>query len=117
MRLESGVVLKNPVIAYQTFGQLSQDRDNVIWIFHALTANSNPMEWWPGLVGEGCLFNPEKHYIICANMLGSCYGSTGAADTNPDTGVKYGIDFPEITVGDIVSTLQQLQHHLGIKQI
>ncbi len=117
LRLESGNLLENVTIAYQTFGQLSPEKDNVIWVFHALTANSNPLEWWPGLVGQDCLFNPDDHFIICANMLGSCYGSTGATDINPETGKKFGTDFPDIAIGDIVTTLQELKKHLGISTI
>ncbi|MEJ2004291.1 MAG: alpha/beta fold hydrolase, partial [Cyclobacteriaceae bacterium] len=116
-RLESGVNLEKAVIAFQTFGRLSKERDNVIWIFHALTANSNPLEWWPGLVGKEKLFDPEKHFIVCAKMLGSCYGSTGAADINPETGRKYGPDCPEVTIRDIVTSLQVLKNHLGISRI
>jgi len=117
LRLESGTSLTNVTIAYQTFGKLSDEKDNVVWVFHALTANSNPTEWWPGLVGPGLLFNPEEHFIVCANMLGSCYGSTGAADTNPETGKKYGPDFPDISISDIISALQELKNYLGISTI
>ena len=114
LRLGSGAVLDDVTIAYQTFGRLNPEGDNAIWVFHALTANSNPLEWWPGLFGTGCLFNPEEHFIICANMPGSCYGSTGAAAINPSTGRKFGKDFPVITIGDIVTGLQELRKRLGI---
>jgi len=117
LRLESGAILNDVTIAFQTFGMLSEAKDNVIWVFHALTANSNPFEWWPGLVGNEALFNPKDHFIICANMLGSCYGSTGASSVDAKTGEKYGASFPDISISDIVTTLQQLRNHLGISKI
>ncbi|MCA6079046.1 homoserine O-acetyltransferase family protein [Fulvivirga sedimenti] len=116
-RLEGGDLLPEVTIAYHTFGTLAPSGDNVIWVFHALTANSNPVEWWPGLVGEGFLFDPATHFIVCANILGSCYGTTGPASVNPATGERYGMDFPEITIGDIVGLHQELKHHLGIEKI
>ena len=70
-QLESGRKLSNLKIAYTTLGKLNSAKDNVIWITHALTANANPEEWWNGLVGKGKFFNPEKHFIVCANVLGS----------------------------------------------
>ena len=87
--LESGSVLKTPTVAYNTYGTLNESKDNVVWIFHALTAASNVDEWWEGLVGKGKLFNPGDHYIVCANILGSCYGTTGPNSINPDTGKLY----------------------------
>ncbi len=116
-QLEGGDVLTDVTIAYHTFGELSPAKDNVIWVFHALTANSNPLEWWPGLVGEGFLFNPREHFIVCANMLGSCYGTTGPDSINPVTGGRYGADFPVVTIGDIVGLHQELKSHLGIEKI
>ena len=73
--LESGKVFPKYHLAYTTYGKLNAQKDNVVWIFHALTANSDPAEWWPGLVGDGKLFDPVKHFIVCVNMPGSCYGS------------------------------------------
>jgi homoserine O-acetyltransferase len=66
-RLESGVTLPGYHLAYTTHGKLNAAKDNVVWIFHALTANSNPLEWWPGLVGEGKFFDPSRYFIICVN--------------------------------------------------
>ena len=117
LELEGGYTFSKAHVAFQTFGRLSRNKDNVVWVFHALTANSNPLEWWPGLVGENCLINPEEHFIVCANMIGSCYGSLGPAEINPETGEKYGASFPEVTIGDIVTSLQMLKEHLGIEKI
>lgn len=116
-RLESGGTLPELEIAYHTYGRLNERRDNVVWICHALTANSDAAEWWPGLVGEGKLFDPAEFFIVCANMPGSCYGSTGPRSVNPLTGGPYGPDFPLVTIRDMARALQLLQAHLGINRI
>ena len=115
--LECGETLKNPTIAYHTYGQLNDKKDNVVWIFHALTAASNVDEWWEGLVGDGKLFNPSDHFIVCANMLGSCYGSTGPDSINPDTNKPYFHSFPDVTIRDIIHSLIELRKYLGIDKI
>lgn len=115
--LELGGHLTNPTVAYTTYGELNAKKDNVIWIFHALTAASNVAEWWPGLVGSGKLFDPSKDFIVCANILGGCYGSTGPNSINPDTGKPYYYDFPDITIRDIVKSQIELRKHLGIEKI
>lgn len=115
--LECGDTLSEIEIAYTTSGTINAKHDNIIWIFHALTANADPEEWWPEMVGNGKMFDPEKYFIVCANMLGSCYGTTGAADVNPDTGKAYALDFPNVTVRDMVQAHQILRKHLGIKKI
>lgn len=115
--LESGDVLPSLQIGYNTFGRLNQRKDNVVWVCHALTANSNPVDWWPGFVGPGCTINPEKHFIVCANMLGSCYGSTGPASPLPERRIPYYHDFPPVTIRDLVRAHTLLRQHLGIEQI
>ena len=115
--LELGAVLPDLTIGYHTHGRLNASKDNVIWICHALTANSDPMEWWPGLVGPGKLFDPDHHFIVCANMLGSCYGTTGPLSVNPGTGTAWYRDFPEITIRDMAAAHELLRHHLGIPSI
>ena len=114
--LENGTVLPGYHLAYTTFGTLNEKRDNVVWIFHALTANSNPEEWWPGFVGKGCFFSPEKYFIVCVNMPGSCYGSIGPLDTN-SAGEKYYHHFPKFTVRDMVHSYQHLREYLNIEKI
>ncbi len=116
-QLESGDTLPDLTITYHTFGTPNEDKSNVIWVCHALTANSNPVDWWPGLIGEGKLLDPEKYFIVCANMLGSCYGTTGPTHLNPATGEKYGLDFPLVTVKDMVAVHQLLCKHLEIDRI
>lgn len=115
--LESGRTLSGLKIAYTTLGKLNAQKNNVIWITHALTANANPEEWWNGLIGKGKFYNPEKYFIVCANVLGSCYGSTGPLSENPDTGNPYHHNYPDITIRDIVKGLDLLRAHLGIDKI
>jgi len=115
--LESGGYLPELRVAYQTFGQLNADSSNVVWVFHALTANSNPLEWWNGLIGSEDLINTKEHFIICANIIGSCYGSTGPLDFNPETGERYLNEFPLLTIRDMVRAHQLLHSHLGINKI
>lgn len=115
--LELGGQLKNPTVAYTTLGKMSPNKDNVVWVFHALTAASNAEDWWDGLIGDGKLFNPEKQFIVCANILGSCYGTTGPNSINPETGKMYLHDFPEITIRDTVNAFIELRNHLGIDRI
>lgn len=116
-QLESGKTLPELRIAYETFGQLNAEKNNVVWVFHALTANSNPLDWWAGLIGHGDLINPEEHFIICANIIGSCYGSTGPQDIDPTTGDRYLNAFPLLTIRDMVHAHQLLHSHLGITEI
>lgn len=114
--LEGGETLPELKIHYTTYGRPATDHSNVVWICHALTANSDPVEWWPGLVGKDHLINADDYYIVCANILGSCYGTTGPADDNPE-GRKYGNDFPDITIRDMVKAHKLLRQHLGINKI
>jgi homoserine O-acetyltransferase len=115
--LESGYKLSKYHLAYTTYGKMNAARDNVVWIFHALTANSSPHEWWDGLVGEGKLFDPRKYFIVCVNTPGSCYGSLGPLNVNPATGENYFHDFPFFTTRDLIRSYQPLRHYLGVKRI
>lgn len=115
--LESGVTLPGYHLAYTTHGKLNADKTNVVWIFHALTANSNPVEWWPGLVGDGKFFDPAKHFLICVNKPGSPYGSISPLSTNPQTNQPYYHDFPLFTIRDMIRTYQHLKNYLGVKKI
>ena len=107
LQLESGDSLENVTIGYHTFGQLNKEKSNVIWVFHALTGNSDPMDWWPGIVGASSAIDPEQHFIVCANMLGSCYGSSGPED----------FDYPLITIKDQVTCFRHLKAHLQLDRI
>ncbi|GAA5220289.1 homoserine O-acetyltransferase family protein [Membranihabitans marinus] len=115
--LENGEELVGFELGYSTLGEINADKSNVIWICHALTANSKPEEWWPGLVGPGKVFDPEKHFIVCVNMLASCYGSTNPDSINPVTQKPYHADFPMVTIRDMVRSMDLLRISLGIDQI
>ena len=115
--LESGAVLPEVDITYDTFGTLNEAKDNVIWVCHALTANSDVADWWPHTVEEGRFLDPTRYFIVCANFLGSHYGTTSPLSINPTTGKKYYYDFPQITVRDMVKCHQLLAKHLGIERV
>ncbi|MDR0419130.1 MAG: homoserine O-acetyltransferase [Prevotellaceae bacterium] len=115
--LECGRTLSNIQVAYHTWGKLNPNKNNVIWICHALTANSDAEDWWPGMIGEGFLFDPTRDYIICANVIGSCYGTTGPLSINPNTEKPYYRSFPEVTVRDMIAVHEQLRVYLKIDKI
>lgn len=115
--LESGEVLPHVEIAYHTYGTLNAARNNVVWVCHALTGNSDAASWWDGLIGAGKLLDPREHYIVCANMLGSCYGSSGALTLNPATNEPYYLDFPQVTVRDMARAHILLRKKLGVERI
>jgi homoserine O-acetyltransferase/O-succinyltransferase len=113
---ESGGCLPELEIAYHVLGDLSEKRP-LVWVCHALTGNSNPLDWWPGIVGKGKYIDTDKYNIVCANVLGSSYGSTGATSINPLTGKPYLLDFPLITIRDMVKAHEILIDHLDIERI
>lgn len=116
--LELGYTFEEGItIAYHTYGSLNAAKDNVIWVCHALTANSHVADWWSGIFGKGKTLDPEKYFIVCANVLGSCYGTTGARSSNPATGEPYGIDWPLVTVRDWAKAHDVLRRFLGIEKI
>jgi homoserine O-acetyltransferase/O-succinyltransferase len=135
--LESGESLPGITVAYHTYGRLNPQGSNVVWVCHALTANSDVAHWWPGVVGDKAPINPDDHFIVCANILGSCYGSTGplsvdsrktvqpgAAPRKIDPlyryageGEPYYADFPQVTIRDMVRAHILLRRHLGIEKI
>jgi len=115
--LESGGSLPGFQLKYTTLGQLNKERNNVVWICHALTGSSDFTDWWKELFTEGTPFDPRDHFIICANALGGCYGSTGPLSLNPKTGKAFFHSFPSITNRDIVNAFDLLRENLGIKKI
>jgi homoserine O-acetyltransferase len=115
--LESGESLPEITITYHTYGVLNKDKSNVVWVCHALTANSDAAGWWHGVVGDQGPITPDKYFIVCANILGSCYGSTGPLSTDPRTGEPYYHEFPMITIRDMVKAHILLREHLGIERI
>jgi len=116
-QLESGEVLPELTIAYNSYGKLNEAKDNVVWVCHALTASSDVFRWWPGLVGDDCVINPKDHFIICVNIIGGCYGSTGPLTIDPSTQQPYYSNFPSVTIRDIVNSLKSVRKKLGIEKI
>ncbi len=115
--LECGTVLPELHITYHTYGQMNQDSSNVVWICHALTANSDVEDWWSGLFGKGNVLDPDKYFIVCANMLGSCYGTTGPTSIDPRTQKPYFQNFSLVTVRDMVNAHILLRKHLGVEKV
>lgn len=126
LQLESGAVLEQVDIAYETYGTLNADCSNAVLICHATTgdhhvASPHPITgkpgWWTRMVGAGKPIDPARYFIICTNILGSCMGSTGPSSHNPATGKPYGMSFPVITIGDMVRAQAQLLNVLGIESL
>lgn len=115
--LERGGSLPALRIAYHTYGTLNANGDNAVWVCHALTANSDVADWWPHTVEAGRFLDPARHFVVCANILGSHYGTTGPLHTNPATGRPYYKDFPAFTIRDMVRAHQVLADALGIRTI
>jgi len=127
MALDSGARLGPVTLAYETAGKLSEDRSNAVLILHALSGDSHVAGyysekdakpgWWDIMVGPGKGIDTNKYFVICSNILGSCMGSTGPASLCPVTGKPYGLDFPVVTIGDMVRAQKRLVDHLGIKKL
>ncbi|GAX91099.1 homoserine O-acetyltransferase MetX [Effusibacillus lacus] len=123
MILQSGQLLSGAVLAYETFGRLSASRDNAILVCHALTGDThaggtaeNP-GWWEGLIGPGKAIDTNRYFVICANVLGGCYGSTGPGSINPADGRFYGMRFPTVTIRDMVHAQYHLVRSFGIDRL
>lgn len=117
LRLAGGAMLADATVGYQTWGKLNAARDNVIWVCHALTASSDVESWWSGAFGKGRTLDPSQYFIVCANVLGSCYGSAGPASTDPESASRIGSRFPELVIADLVAHQRLLADHLGIRRI
>jgi len=118
--LESGEKFGPITLAYETFGQLNKEKSNAILILHALSGDSHvagPGGWWENFVGPGKGIDTDKYFVICSNVLGGCRGSTGPSSINPKTSKPYGIDFPIITIGDMVNAQRRLIDYLGIEKL
>ena len=116
LQLENGKQLQDFTVAYHTYGKYEVGKSKVIWVCHALTANSDVADWWANIFGKDKILDPEKYFIVCANMLGSCYGTTSPTTIN-SAQKKYGKSFPYITIRDIVSANIELKNYLGILDI
>ena len=118
--MESGEILYPVTLAYETYGKLNTEKSNAILILHALSGDahvSGEGGWWSNLVCSGKAIDTDKYFVICSNVLGGCRGSTGPSSINPKTGKPYGIDFPLITISDIVKAQRRLIDHLGIEKL
>jgi len=115
LALERGGQLQNPIIAFHTYGNPSNP---VVWVCHPIHTSSDVFEWWAGLFGSKEYFNPDKYFIVCANMIGSCFGSTGPLSENPGQGGgAYFHDFPSLTIRDMAAAHEALRRHLKIEKI
>lgn len=117
LELESGVVLRHVEVAYQTWGTLNESADNAVVVFHSMTGDSEATSWWGSLVGPDRAINTDTNFVICANLLGSCYGTSGPTSVNPATGETYKASFPACTVRDQVRLHQALVGILGVRQV
>lgn len=126
LTLDSGATLSPVSVGYETYGTLNDDRSNAILVCHALTgdqyaASKHPLTgkdgWWSRIIGPGKLYDTNKYFIICSNVLGSCLGTSGPWEINPNTGEPWGLDFPVITIRDMVKVQASLMDHLGIEKL
>lgn len=115
--LEDGTVLEQVPVAYRTWGRLAPDGRNAVVVCHALTGNADAAAWWEELFGPGRALDTERDFIICANVLGSPYGTASPVTTNPATGQPYGADFPVPTIRDIVGLHRLLLERLGVREV
>jgi homoserine O-acetyltransferase len=115
--LDSGVELTGVRVAYRTWGRLNRDRSNAVLVCHALTGSADVDLWWPDLLGPGRALDPTSDFIVCSNVLGSCYGTTGPRSRRPGGGREWGPDFPAITIRDIVRTQAALLDRLGVERL
>jgi homoserine O-acetyltransferase/O-succinyltransferase len=116
-QLESGRTLAGPTLHYAVYGRLNAARDNAVLICHALSGSALVGSWWPEIFAPGAVLSLEQDFVICINMLGSCYGSTGPSTNNPETGLPYGADFPLVSVRDNVRAQSLLLDSLGIRSL
>ena len=124
--LDSGKTLEEVTVASETYGELNQEKSNAILICHALTGDAHAAGWhngdrkpgwWEMVIGPGKALDSEKYFIICSNVLGGCKGTTGPSSINPKTGKEYGLDFPVITINDMVKVQKKLVDSFGIDQL
>lgn len=126
LKLQCGQLLAPITLRYETYGTLSPDADNAILIEHALSGDAHVAGyysesdekpgWWDTMVGPGKTFDTNKYFIVCSNVIGGCSGSTGPGSVNPATGTRYGMDFPFVTIADMVHAQKKLMDHLGIRK-
>ena len=116
-RLENGEQLEDVVVAFRTWGEPDNAQSRAVLICHALTASADADRWWPGMIGPGAAFDPRSDFIICSNILGSCYGTTGPASPKPGSALPYRADFPRVSVRDMVNLQSRLLDELGVQRL
>jgi homoserine O-acetyltransferase len=126
LELENGEKLGPIKVAYETYGTLNEQRSNAILILHALSGDAHAAGfhsgdkkpgWWDNMIGPGKAFDTDKYFVICSNVLGSCRGTTGPSSINPKTGREYALDFPVISISDMVNVQKHLLDHLGVERL
>ncbi len=126
LRLESGAVLRPVTLCYETYGTLNHGNSNAILITHAFSGDAHAAGyhrgdrkpgWWDNMIGPGKAFDTNKYFVICSNVIGGCAGSTGPSSINPATGKRYALDFPLVSIADMVAAQQKLICHLGIEKL
>jgi homoserine O-acetyltransferase len=132
LQLEHGAALEDVTIAYESYGRLNEEGTNAILVCHALTGSAHVCDhapvccnvaaagqagWWEEIIGPGKPLDPRKYFVVCSNILGSCYGTTGPTSLDPRTGTPYGARFPQLTVRDVVRVQHRLLARLGVKRL
>ncbi|MFA5093422.1 MAG: alpha/beta fold hydrolase, partial [Candidatus Omnitrophota bacterium] len=126
LKLESGEKFGPVTLAYETYGLLNKEKTNAILITHALSGDAHAaglhegkddLGWWDAFIGPGKAFDTDKYFVICSNVLGGCKGSTGPASLNPKTNQPYALDFPIISINDVVLAQKKLIDYLGIEKL
>lgn len=118
LALECGSALSTVTIAYRTWGTLNAARNNVVLVCHALTGSADADDWWPGLIGQDCPLDPARDFIVCSNVIGGCYGSTGPySSSRANSTGRRGLDFPLVTIRDMVNAQKMLLESLNVSQI
>ncbi|MCL4106798.1 UNVERIFIED_CONTAM: hypothetical protein GTU68_046192 [Idotea baltica] len=117
MEFRGGDVMEQVCVAFETYGKLNEDRSNAIFLCHALTGDAHAPGWWDAFIGPGRALDTDRYFVICANVLGGCQGTTGPGSIDPATGERFGLNFPFLTVADIVTVHSELVRHLGIEQL
>jgi homoserine O-acetyltransferase len=115
--LDSGAVLPEVTVAYRTWGRLSPEGTNAVLVCHALTGSADVDRWWSPLLGPGRALDPDRDFVVCSNVLGGCYGTTGPASPRPDTGRRWGGSFPDVSVRDVVRVQAALLETLGVRRL
>ena len=124
-KMHRGGYLESPTMAYETWGELNDAKDNAILIYtglspsaHAASSGVDPTPgWWENMIGEDLPLDTDKYFVICVNSLGSCFGSTGPASFNPETGARYRISFPTLSLEDVAESAYQVVRGLGIERL